>query len=88
MFVSYFYLLMIVLILFRFCCVSFRFVSVASRFVSFLVLQSPVLIAFYNLQVLKKTASASIYVINIPNDVIGLVLRENGKSKQVTDFIA
>jgi hypothetical protein len=26
--------------------------------------------------------------MNIQNDVIGLVLRENCKSKQVTDFIA
>jgi hypothetical protein len=28
------------------------------------------------------------YDMNIQNDVIGLVLRENCKSKQVTDFIA
>jgi hypothetical protein len=28
------------------------------------------------------------YAMNIQNDVIGLVLRENYKSKQVTDFIA
>jgi hypothetical protein len=28
------------------------------------------------------------YAMNIQNDVIGLVLRENCKSKQVTDFIA
>jgi hypothetical protein len=28
------------------------------------------------------------YAMNIQNDVIGLVLRENRKSKQVTDFIA
>jgi hypothetical protein len=28
------------------------------------------------------------YAINIQNDVIGLVLRQNCKSKQVTDFIA
>jgi hypothetical protein len=28
------------------------------------------------------------YAINIQNDVIGLVLCQNGKSKQVTDFIA
>jgi hypothetical protein len=28
------------------------------------------------------------YAMNIQNDVIGLVLRENCKSKQMTDFIA
>ena len=28
------------------------------------------------------------YAMNIQNDVIGLVMRENCKSKQVTDFIA
>jgi hypothetical protein len=28
------------------------------------------------------------YAMNIQNDVIGLVLRHNCKSKQVTDFIA
>ena len=28
------------------------------------------------------------YAMNIQNDVIGLVLRENCKSKKVTDFIA
>jgi hypothetical protein len=28
------------------------------------------------------------YAMNIQNDVIGLVLRENCKSKQTTDFIA
>jgi hypothetical protein len=28
------------------------------------------------------------YAMNIQNDVIGLVLRDNCKSKQVTDFIA
>jgi hypothetical protein len=28
------------------------------------------------------------YAMNIQNDVIGLVLRDNSKSKQVTDFIA
>jgi len=28
------------------------------------------------------------YAMDIQNDVIGLVLRENYKSKQVTDFIA
>jgi hypothetical protein len=28
------------------------------------------------------------YAMNIQNDIIGLVLRENCKSKQVTDFIA
>ena len=28
------------------------------------------------------------YAINIQNDVINLVLRENSKSKQMTDFIA
>jgi hypothetical protein len=28
------------------------------------------------------------YAMNIQNDVIGLMLRENCKSKQVTDFIA
>ena len=28
------------------------------------------------------------YAMNIQNDVIGLVLRENCKSKQVIDFIA
>jgi len=27
------------------------------------------------------------YAMNIQNDVIGLVLRENCKSKQMTDFI-
>jgi hypothetical protein len=28
------------------------------------------------------------YAMNIQNDVIGLALRKNCKSKQVTDFIA
>jgi hypothetical protein len=28
------------------------------------------------------------YAMNIQNDVIGLVLRQNYKSKQATDFIA
>jgi hypothetical protein len=28
------------------------------------------------------------YAMNIQNDVIGLVLRQNCKSKQATDFIA
>jgi hypothetical protein len=28
------------------------------------------------------------YAMNIQNDIIGLVLRQNCKSKQVTDYIA
>jgi hypothetical protein len=60
MFVSFFYLLMIFLVWFRFCCVSFRFISV-----SFLVLQSPasqgiirhLFIAKYNAYVRKGTCN-------------------------------
>jgi hypothetical protein len=37
---------------------------------------------------LKKIPSVFMYAMNIQNDVIGLVLRQNCKSKQVTDFIA
>ena len=37
---------------------------------------------------LKTIPSVFMYAMNIQNDVIGLVLRENCKSKQVTDFIA
>jgi hypothetical protein len=37
---------------------------------------------------LKIIPSVFMYAMNIQNDVIGLVLRENCKSKQVTDFIA
>ena len=37
---------------------------------------------------LKRIPSVFMYAMNIQNDVIGLVLRENCKSKQVTDFIA
>jgi hypothetical protein len=37
---------------------------------------------------LKRIPSVFMYVMNIQNDVIGLVLRQNCKSKQVTDFIA
>jgi hypothetical protein len=36
----------------------------------------------------KRIPSVFMYAMNIQNDVIGLVLRENCKSKQVTDFIA
>jgi hypothetical protein len=35
-----------------------------------------------------RILSMFMYPMNIQNDVIGLVLRENCKSKQVTDFIA
>jgi hypothetical protein len=37
---------------------------------------------------LKRIPSVFMYAMNILNDVIGLVLRQNCKSKQVTDFIA
>jgi hypothetical protein len=37
---------------------------------------------------LKRIPSVFMYAMNIQNDVIGLVLHENCKSKQVTDFIA
>jgi hypothetical protein len=37
---------------------------------------------------LKRIPSVFMYAMNIQNDVIGLVLRENCKSKQVIDFIA
>jgi hypothetical protein len=37
---------------------------------------------------LNRIPSVFMYAMNIQNDVIGLVLRENCKSKQVTDFIA
>jgi hypothetical protein len=37
---------------------------------------------------LKSIPSVFMYAMNIQNDVIGLVLRENCKSKQVIDFIA
>ena len=37
---------------------------------------------------LKKNPYVFMYAMNIQNDVNGLVLRENSKSKQVTDFIA
>jgi hypothetical protein len=37
---------------------------------------------------LKIIPSVFMYAMNIRNDVIGLVLRANCKSKQVTDFIA
>jgi hypothetical protein len=37
---------------------------------------------------LKRIPSVLMYAMNIQNDVIGLVLRENRKSKQVTNFIA
>jgi len=36
----------------------------------------------------KIIPSVFMYAMNIQNDVIGLVMRENCKSKQVTDFIA
>jgi hypothetical protein len=36
----------------------------------------------------KGIPSVFMYVMNIQVDVIGLVLRENCRSKQVTDFIA
>jgi hypothetical protein len=36
----------------------------------------------------KNIPSVFMYAMNIQNDVIGLVLRENCKSKQVIDFIA
>jgi hypothetical protein len=37
---------------------------------------------------LKSIPSVFMYAMNIQNDVIGLVLRENCKSKQVIGFIA
>jgi hypothetical protein len=37
---------------------------------------------------LKRIPSVFMYAMNIQNDVIGLVLRQNCKSKQKTDFIA
>ena len=37
---------------------------------------------------LKRIPSVLMYAMNIKNEVIGLVLRENCKSIQVTDFIA
>ena len=37
---------------------------------------------------LKSIPSVFMYAMNIQNDVIGLVLRENCKSKQMTDIIA
>ena len=37
---------------------------------------------------LKKIPSVFMYTMNIYNDVIGLVLRQQCKSKQVTDCIA
>ena len=37
---------------------------------------------------LKTIPSVFMYAMNIQNDVIALVLRQNCKSKQVTDFIA
>jgi hypothetical protein len=37
---------------------------------------------------LKRIHSVFMYAMNIHNDVIGLVLRQQCKSKQVTDFIA
>ena len=36
---------------------------------------------------LNSIPSVFMYAMNIPNDVIGLVLRENYKSKQITDII-
>jgi hypothetical protein len=35
----------------------------------------------------KRIPSVFMYAMNIQNDVIGLVLHQNCKSKQVTDFI-
>ena len=46
---------------------------------------------FYSYLVILKFkifSSLFMYVMNIQNDVIDLVLRENCKSKQMTDFIA
>ena len=37
---------------------------------------------------LKSIPPVFMYAMNIQNDVIGLVLRENCKSKQMTDIIA
>jgi len=37
---------------------------------------------------LKRIPSVFMYAMNIQNDVIGLVLHEHCKSKQMTDFIA
>jgi hypothetical protein len=37
---------------------------------------------------LKSIPSVFMYAMNIQNDVIGLVPRENCKSKQMTDIIA
>jgi hypothetical protein len=37
---------------------------------------------------LKSIPPVFMYAMNIQNDVIGFVLRENCKSKQVIDFIA
>jgi hypothetical protein len=37
---------------------------------------------------LKRIPSVFMYAMTIQNDVIGLVLHQNCKSKQVTDFIA
>ena len=37
---------------------------------------------------LKIIPSVFMYAMNIQNEVIGLVLRQNCKSKQMTDFIA
>jgi hypothetical protein len=36
----------------------------------------------------KRIPYVFMYAMNIQNDVIGLVLHQNYKSKQVTDFIA
>ena len=78
MFVSFFYLLMIFLVSFRFCCVvSFRFVSALSCFlsacfVSFLVLQSPV-ICFY--LVIKKY----MYVHNVFVFIVFIEISKNCK---------
>ena len=36
----------------------------------------------------KRAPSVFMYAMNVQNDVIGLLLRENFKSKQVTEFIA
>jgi hypothetical protein len=41
-----------------------------------------------NYLALKRIPSVLMYAMNIQNDVIGLVLREHCKSKQVNDFIA
>ena len=52
-------------------------------------IQSSVLISSCNFDVEKYSLSVyNMYAMNIQNDVIGLVLRENCKSKQVIDFIA